>query len=49
MADFKRFMLRIPPALHEELEELAKREGRSLHNFLMHLIRKALDDAKNVR
>jgi hypothetical protein len=43
MADFLRFALRIPTDLHEQLQALAKREGRSLHGQIIYMLRRALD------
>jgi hypothetical protein len=37
-----RFVLRLPPDLHEKLKELAEREDRSLHGQIIHLLRQAI-------
>ena len=43
MVDFKRFMLRLPDDIHEQLVAWAQDEGRSLHNLLMRIVRHALE------
>ncbi len=42
MGDVVRFVLRLPPELHEELKQWAEREDRSLHSLLIHVLRRAL-------
>ena len=36
------FLLRLPPELHEELRQWAEQEGRSLHNLVLWVLRRAL-------
>ena len=38
-----RFVLRLPPDLHEELKALAARERRSLHGQILYLLQRAID------
>jgi hypothetical protein len=38
-----RFVLRLPPDLHEELKTLAARERRSLHGQILYLLQQAVD------
>lgn len=44
MPNIKRFMLRLPESEHDELVKWADDEGRSLHNLLMWIIRRALKE-----
>lgn len=44
MPDFKRFMIRIPDDVHEQLKAWAKEEDRSLHSLLIWIIRRALKE-----
>ncbi|MBA2448937.1 MAG: Arc family DNA-binding protein [Chloroflexi bacterium] len=37
-----RYSLRLPPDVHERLVELARREGRSLNQQLVHILRQGL-------
>ncbi|MEP3527957.1 MAG: toxin-antitoxin system HicB family antitoxin [Sulfitobacter sp.] len=39
----KRITLRLPPDLHASLTEIAQREGRSLNNQIVWLLRSASD------
>ncbi len=47
MADVLRFVLRLPPDLHEQLKELADREGRSLHGQILYMLRESLARANS--
>jgi len=38
-----RFLLRLPPELHDQLSALAARERRSLHAQILYLLERALD------
>ena len=38
-----RFVLRLPPDLHEELKALAARERRSLHGQILYLLQRAVE------
>jgi hypothetical protein len=40
-----RFLLRLPPELHERLRLLAARERRSLHAQILYLLERAMEDA----
>ena len=42
MAERKKFLLRLPPKLHEELRAWAEEEMRSLNGQLEYLLRQAL-------
>jgi hypothetical protein len=39
-----RFMLRLPPELHERLRTLAAREHRSLHGQILYLLERATEE-----
>ena len=39
-----RFLLRLPPGLHERLRLLAARERRSLHGQILYLLEQAVDE-----
>ncbi|MCA8957976.1 MAG: toxin-antitoxin system HicB family antitoxin [Planctomycetes bacterium] len=41
MAERKKFLLRLPPALHEELRAWAEQEMRSLNGQIEYLLREA--------
>lgn len=45
MNEIVRFVLRLPPDLHAQLKALAEREDRSLHAQILHLLKRALEDA----
>jgi hypothetical protein len=38
-----RFVLRLPPDLHDRLKALAARERRSLHSQILYLLQRAID------
>ncbi len=38
-----RFLLRLPPELHDKLKEIAAREHRSLHGQILYLLQRAID------
>ena len=38
MADVLRFVLRLPRDLHQALQEIARREKRSLHGQIMYVL-----------
>jgi hypothetical protein len=38
-----RFVLRLPPDLHDRLKTLATRERRSLHGQILYLLQRAVD------
>ena len=38
-----RFVLRLPPDLHDRLKTLAAREHRSLHGQILYLLERAID------
>jgi hypothetical protein len=38
-----RFVLRLPPDLHDRLKALAARERRSLHGQILYLLQRAID------
>jgi hypothetical protein len=38
-----RFILRLPPDLHDKLKTLATRERRSLHGQILYLLQRAID------
>ena len=38
MADFLRFVVRLPRDLHAALQEIARREKRSLHGQIMYVL-----------
>jgi hypothetical protein len=38
-----RFVLRLPPDLHDRLKALAVREHRSLHGQILYLLQRAVD------
>ena len=40
--DIKRFTLRLPPALHSQLESLAEQDRRSLHAEILVLLEEAI-------
>jgi predicted HicB family RNase H-like nuclease len=40
-----RFLLRVPPELHERLRLLAARERRSLHAQILYLLEQAVGEA----
>jgi hypothetical protein len=40
-----RFLLRLPPDLHERLRLLAARERRSLHGQILYLLEQAMEEA----
>lgn len=42
MGDVIRFLLRLPPDVHEELKAWADREERSLHAQILYVLRRAL-------
>ena len=42
MAERKKFLLRLPPALHEELRGWAEQEMRSLNGQIEYLLRNAV-------
>lgn len=42
MGEVLRFVLRLPPDLHEELKAWASREERSLHAQILYVLRRAL-------
>ncbi len=42
MGEIVRFVLRLPPELHEELKSWAEREERSLHAQIVFILRRAL-------
>lgn len=42
MGDVIKFLLRIPPEVHEELKAWAEREERSLHAQILYVLRRAL-------
>lgn len=42
MSEVIRFVLRLPPDLHEELKAWADREERSLHAQILYVLRRAL-------
>lgn len=44
MPDLKRFVIRLPEDVHKQLVEWSEAEGRSLHNLLMWIIRRALKE-----
>ena len=41
-----RFVLRLPPELHNELKTLAAQERRSLHSQILYLLQRAVDVAQ---
>ena len=45
-AEIVRFMLRLSPALHDELRQLAAREHRSLHAQVLYMLERALQDER---
>lgn len=44
MGEIVRFVLRLPPDLHEELKNWAEREERSLHAQIVYILRRALKE-----
>ena len=40
-----RFLLRLPPDLHERLRRLAVRERRSLHGQILYLLEQAVEES----
>ncbi len=44
-----RYSLRLPPDVHERLVELARREGRSLNQQLVYMLRQGLRRAEHRR
>jgi len=43
------FVLRIPDDVHEQLVAWARKDGRSLHNLLMWIVRQALETREGKR
>lgn len=44
MADIVRFVLRLSPALHDQLKARAAREQRSLHGQIIHMLLRYLEE-----
>lgn len=44
VVDVLRFVLRLPPDLHEELKAWAEEEERSLHAQIIYVLRRALKE-----
>lgn len=44
MGEILRFVLRLPPELHEELKAWAEDEERSLHAQIIYVLRRALKE-----
>lgn len=47
MVEAIKFLLRLPPDLHEELKAWAEREERSLHAQILYVLRRALREWKD--